>query len=461
MVNGLWSVFIAIQLVHSSNCYVFNHAPPVRQFKIRDDVGDPLILTPYLEQNQIEEARQAALVNYGGFQDIVSYAGYFTVDKAYNSNQWFWFFPSENDYENDPVLLWLQGGPGSSSLFALFTENGPFIIDGDLNVTIREIYWSQFHSVLYIDNPVGSGFSFTDEDGYAQNETKVGSDLYNSLLQFFTLFPELQNNDFFLTGESYAGKYVPAIGYTIHQNNPTADLKINLKGLIIGNGWTDPVNQLDYGEYLYQVGLLDVHQRAIMDGYKQAALENILVGDFANATNYANRALLFGISELAEIADIYNYLNVRVDPNERKYEEFVQTVVRKEIHVGDTVYGNGNDVYDNLWEDIPQSVAPWLSELLSHYSVLLFNGQTDTVCPYPPMVNYISKLNFSAAEEYKTAAREYWVIDDEVVGYIKTAGNLTELFVRDAGHYVPRDQPKWTISFVSRFARGLPINEDE
>ncbi|ROT70561.1 putative serine carboxypeptidase CPVL isoform X2 [Penaeus vannamei] len=101
-------------------------------------------------------------------------------------------------------------------------------------------------------------FSFTENDaGYARNQTDVGRDLYAAVLQFFTLFPELQRNSFFVTGESYAGKYVPALTYTIHKENPTAKIKINLKGMAIGDGLCDPVSMVDYGDFLYQVGLID------------------------------------------------------------------------------------------------------------------------------------------------------------------------------------------------------------
>lgn len=86
---------------------------------------------------------------------------------------------------------------------------------------------------------------------------QVGQDLYSALIQFFQLFPELQKQDFYVTGESYAGKYVPAIAYTIHKRNPTAPLKINLKGLAIGNGLCDPEHMLGhYGDYLNQLGKL-------------------------------------------------------------------------------------------------------------------------------------------------------------------------------------------------------------
>lgn len=122
---------------------------------------------------------------------------------------------------------------------------------------LNDYSWAKRHSVIYIDNPVQTGFSFT-EGGFARNQTKVGEDLYQALKQFFLLFPELQSNEFYVTGESYAGKYVPSISHTIITNNPGSDLKINLKGMAIGNGLSDPEHQiLKYSDYLFQIGLID------------------------------------------------------------------------------------------------------------------------------------------------------------------------------------------------------------
>jgi len=169
----------------------------------------------------------------------------------------FWFFPSASNYSTDPVLLWLQGGPGVSSLYGLFAENGPFdVVNG--TVRLREYSWHKNYSVLYIDQPVGTGYSFT-HGRYVSNQTQVGEHLYSALTQFFTVFSELQKNAFFISGESYGGKYVPAISYTIHQRNPTALVKINLQGLIIGNGLSDPIHQFNYGDLLYQIGLIDIN----------------------------------------------------------------------------------------------------------------------------------------------------------------------------------------------------------
>lgn len=216
-----------------------------------------LYLTPLIQAGRIEEARAACSVKPLKAA-IESYSGYLTVDEKHGSNMFFWFFPAMNSARDAPVMLWLQGGPGASSLYALFNEHGPFSVAKSHGLKLRNHTWVATHSVIYLDNPVGTGYSFTSDDGgYSTNQASVGLNVYTALVQFFTLFHEYQNNDFYVTGESYAGKYVPAVSYSIHLNNPDAKVKINLKGLAIGNGLVDPINQLMYSEYLYQHGFVD------------------------------------------------------------------------------------------------------------------------------------------------------------------------------------------------------------
>lgn len=126
------------------------------------------------------------------------------------------------------------------------------------------------------------------------------------------------------------------------------------------------------------------------------------------------------------------------------------------IHVGNLSYSS-TEVEENLFEDVMQSVASWVSELLSHYKVLFYNGQLDIIVAYPLTRNFLKKLNFSSTEEYQNASRLVWRVDDSVAGYVKQAGNLTEVLVRDAGHMVPADQPKWAYEMVYKFVRRMSL----
>lgn len=460
---------ILVFVVNVCVCFI-NVYPKIKQRPIglTSNPGLPLLLTPFIEQGKIQEAQTAANVVFDGFKKLKSYAGYFTVNKAFNSNLFFWYFPAETNSATAPVLLWLQGGPGATSLIGLFAENGPFSVKNRHGLKLRPYSWTANHNVIYIDNPVGTGYSFTD-GGYAQNETAVGTDLYNALVQFFELFPDLQKNDFYVCGESYAGKYVPAVSYSIHQNNPNAKVKINLQGFTIGNGLSDPEHQFKYGEYLYQIGLVDSNtkqsiQNLEAEGVKfiqnkqwaQAfqVFDNLLNGDLNNHTSIFKNVTGF--------TNYFNYLN-STDKNvelENLGKYIQRDDVRAAIHVGNaTFHGEENpEVEKNLMEDVMQSVAPWIAELLSHYRGLIYNGQLDIIVAYPLTVNYLQNLNFNAADAYKSAQRHQWWVNGDIAGYVKQAGNLTEILVRNAGHMVPQDQPQWAFDLITRFTSGKPFH---
>ena len=107
--------------------------------------------------------------------------------------------------------------------------------------------------MMYIDNPVGAGYSFAKPEGLPTTQSEVADDLYAFLIQFFTLFPEYQPNPFYAFGESYAGKWVPTICKRIHDMNQMSDFQINLAGFGIGNGWIAPEDQGLYANFLYEV----------------------------------------------------------------------------------------------------------------------------------------------------------------------------------------------------------------
>lgn len=255
------------------------------------DSGEPLILTPLLEAGRIDEARQLAMVP-PLLPNVTSYAGFLTVDVECGSNMFFWFFPAEADYKTAPLSIWLQGGPGASSLYGLFNENGPLALTPDGKLKPRKFTWTHASSYLYIDNPVGTGFSFANStECYSRNETQVGRNLLIAVKQFLALFPELKKAPLFVTGESYAGKYVPALAYAIHVDNQDSDSPINLTGIAIGNGLVDPGNQLHYGDYLYQIGLIDSSDRDHFHEEEELGRSYIAAGNWSGAFDVFDRLL--------------------------------------------------------------------------------------------------------------------------------------------------------------------------
>ncbi|KAJ8887575.1 hypothetical protein PR048_013792 [Dryococelus australis] len=139
------------------------------------------------------------------------------------------------------------------------------------------------------------------------------------------------------------------------------------------------------------------------------------------------------------------------------YARFLQKEsVRLAIHVGSEQYSTQSDtVYSYLLKDIMKSVRPWVEELLdSGYRVVFFNGQLDVICGYALTVKMVEALQFNSAEEYKAASRRIWNVNGEVAGYTKTAGNMTEVLVRKAGHMVPSDQPVAAFDLIYRITRN-------
>uniref|UniRef100_U5EN01 Carboxypeptidase n=1 Tax=Corethrella appendiculata TaxID=1370023 RepID=U5EN01_9DIPT len=463
-------IYCTLNVINSS---FINPYPRYQAKYPTDDVGEALFLTPYIEQGKIEEGQRAAKVSHPQLSSIApSYTGYLTVNKTYNSNLFFWYIPAHSSPDDAPVVLWLQGGPGASSLFGLFTENGPYMITAKEKIAARKYSWHSNHHLIYIDNPVGTGFSFTDNDkGYSTTEVDVGLSLHEALKQFFTLFPKLQANKFYVTGESYAGKYVPSVAHTIHKHNGNSKVKINLQGIAIGNGLSDPLHQLKYGDYLYQLGLIDVRGRDLFHEYEKKGADYIKVRDFAHAFEVFDELINMDqlpsgsfFKNMTGFDTYFNYLNPKGDDSDKFLGDLLQSAdVRRAIHVGNNTWHDlegENKVEEHLKLDVMDSVAPYVSELLEHYRVCIYNGQLDIIVAYPLTLSYLQKLNFKDKEIYKKAPRYIWRVDGEIAGYAKEAGNLVEVLVRNAGHMVPHDQPQWALDLIMRLTHGKGFNNN-
>lgn len=142
---------------------------------------------------------------------------------------------------NDPVVLWLNGGPGCSSLTGLFAELGPSSIDEDIKVVFNPHSWNANASIIFLDQPVNTGYSYSG--GSVSNTVAASKDVYALLTLFFHQFPQYSHQDFHIAGESYAGHYIPVFTTEILRH---PDRNINLKSVLIGNGLTDAMTQYAY-----------------------------------------------------------------------------------------------------------------------------------------------------------------------------------------------------------------------
>lgn len=415
-------------------------------------------MTPYLPHNY----SYAQELSRSSLSIVEMYAGLFEID----TDAYTYFAFCKNDKASAPVLLWLQGGPGASSLFGLFTEIGPIRVNSYLQVERRQVWWD--YHLLFLDNPLGTGFSFTTHDErMATNESTIGKDLASAVRQFFQLFPELNENDFYVTGESYAGKYIPACAYHLRDNLP------NLRGISIGDGAFDPQTQFrGFGELLYTLGMASPAERAAYVAYEirwELALSNndvvtafeifdeMLNGDFwTYGTFYANTT---GMGT--------NYFNFQQSPNGSSLDAdyFIQwlntTEGRRAMNVGNLPFSVENSTVEaKLKADWMLGVVDYLVTILEDgYKVLIYSGQNDVILgpalTEPAIRNLVAKWRpHDAPDFFGKVQKIIWGLNSDVAGYVHSLDNFTYIVIREAGHMVPTDQPDRAYDMVSRFIDG-------
>lgn len=438
-------------------CYIFFVSFWLQLVSISNE---PLFLTPYIKKSQINEARKKAEVK-PFLPSVRSYSGFLTVNEKYNSNLFFWFFPQEHNWLKAPLVLWLQGGPGSSSLYALFLENGPYIFKKN-KLHKRKYSWTKYFNVLYIDNPVGVGFSFTDSpSGYSTNQNMVGEGMFEALRQFLLLFPQLQRNKLILSGESYAGKYVPSLAYTILIKNSTKP-KINVYGLFIGNPLINPEDMLTYySSYLETHGLLDQHGRETLLEREKLILKHIYAHRWEEAGELFQNTFFEGVAKnttlFEELVRIPNHYHMLQDElTAKNYAEFLnKNSTKAALHVrGDKFGTNDITVYQKLKPDIMKSMKPEIGIVLDNFRTLIHFGQFDIICPYYLHLRVISNLDWSGNWDYSQSHRQLLRWKQSLCGYYKTAKQYTEVLIRNAGHFTPTNQPKWVLGLLRKFANG-------
>lgn len=195
-------LILVVALVASSQAFLSQFVQQPHVYQASESASDqPLILTDYLHDPAT--ARKLSLVS--GVWSHPSYSAFFTVNATTGSNMYWWFFPAQNGDASAPLLIYLEGGPGVSSLLSLFYQMGPFSVSLNATTLIPNPYtWNKDYHMIFIDNPVGTGFSFTKSPaGYTTNEHQVARDLYSLMDQFYTVFPAYKPCDLYVIDTSH------------------------------------------------------------------------------------------------------------------------------------------------------------------------------------------------------------------------------------------------------------------
>lgn len=226
-------------------------------------------------------------------------SGYLPVSPATGSAIFYAFYEAQtptSPLSQTPLLLWLQGGPGCSSMLGNFLEVGPWRVTHRPNTTQQQLAlepnlgsWNRIFGIVFLDNPIGTGLSFAvTNDEIPRNQSSVAKHLFAAINGFIDLDPLFKNRPIYVTGESYAGKSIPSIGYHILKQNKRVPVskREKLHGVAIGNGLTDPVSQVVvHALNAYFIGLINGRQRVELEKAQRKAIRLVKMGSWSDATN--------------------------------------------------------------------------------------------------------------------------------------------------------------------------------
>jgi serine carboxypeptidase-like clade 2 len=192
-----------------------------------------------------EKDRVRFLPGWGAEISFGLFSGYVNVDKDTGKHFFYILTESEEQPKTKPLVLWLNGGPGCSSIAGGFmTENGPFYPASDgLSLIQNHNAWNRVANIIYLDTPAFVGFSYseTEEDKHA-SDNSTSADNLEFLKGFLKRFPQYEERELWIVGESYAGHYIPTLVEAILEHNEKSNApKLNLTGYMIGNPDTDPL----------------------------------------------------------------------------------------------------------------------------------------------------------------------------------------------------------------------------
>ncbi|XP_075498932.1 serine carboxypeptidase-like [Primulina tabacum] len=399
--------------------------------------------------------------------DLGHHAGYYRIQHSKDARMFYFLFGSRKS-SKDPVVMWLTGGPGCASELALFYENGPFHITNNLSLTWNKFGWDKVSNIIYVDQPTGTGFSHSSTDAdLRHNEEGLSNDLYDFLQEFFKGHPQFAGNDFYITGESYAGHYIPALASRINQGNKNKEgIHINLKGMAIGNGLTNPAIQYQmYTDFALKMKLLTQDQ---YDGMKPAVSQCAKEAKLCGPDGGINCLKALGdcnelFNNILAVNEGINYYDIRkkcegyLCYDFSNVERFLNLEpVRIALGVGDVEFVScSSDVYDALYQDIMRNLEVGIPALLEDgIKLLVYAGEYDLICNWLGNSKWLDAMQWSGQEKYLAASTVPFSVDGAEAGLQKGYGPLTFLRVHNAGHMVPMDQPKHSLEMLRRWMQG-------
>ncbi|KAK9290715.1 hypothetical protein L1049_008889 [Liquidambar formosana] len=412
------------------------------------------------------------------------YAGYVTVDEKQQRALFYYFAEAETDPATKPLVLWLNGGPGCSSVgVGSFCEHGPFKPSGE--ILLKNNYsWNKEANMLYLDSPAGVGFSYSANTSFYAlvNDEMTARDNAVFLQNWFTKFPEYKNRDFFITGESYAGHYVPQLAQLIVQSYK----EFNLKGIAIGNPLLEFNTDFNSrGEFFWSHGLIsDSTDEALNSvcNYSQIIRQSISgsltpvcagidsqvdreIGKFIDTYDVTlDVCLSSALSQSGMLNQLQRTEKIDVCIEDKTNEYLNREDVQKALHaqlVGVTRWTTCSRVLKYDLQNLEVATIPIVGALVnSGIRVLVYSGDQDSAIPLlgtRTLVNGLAmEMGLNTTVPYRA-----WFEERQVGGWTQVYGDiLSYATIRGASHEAPFSSPERSLVLFNSFLQGKPLPEE-
>ncbi|KAK7350029.1 hypothetical protein VNO77_08065 [Canavalia gladiata] len=454
-----------------------------------------LLLALSLFPSQLESSRSKVEL-LPGFQGPLPFdleTGYVGLGETDDDMQVFYYFiKSENNPQKDPLMLWLTGGPGCSSFSALAFQMGPLAFkneeyDGSLpNLVLRPQSWTKACSIIFVDLPFGTGFSFAKNLFAQRSDWKLVHHAHQFLRKWLIEHQEFLSNDLYIGADSYSGIPGPAIVQEISNGNEIGLRPwINLQGYLLGNPITTRREKNERIPFAHGMALISDElyaslQRNCKGEYIDVDPENELcLRDLNNFDECLSRINEFFIldryckydSRKKHEALWRRSLNQKLMPSFNSHLTvpdlrcqsqgfFLATQwandenVLKSLHIREGTIGKWERCYRADFEyQISSSFEFHVNLSAKGYRSLIYSGDHDLVVPFLSTQAWIRALNYSIVEDWRP-----WFLNDQVAGYTRTYSNkMTFATVKGSGHTAPEYKPDEGFAMFSRWIANVPL----
>jgi len=392
----------------------------------------------------------------------------------------FWFFESRSRPANDPLILWLNGGPGCSSLTGLLMELGPCRAnEGGDGTTVNPFSWNTESNIIFLDQPTNVGYSYSSSGEPVSSTVDAAADVYAFLQLFLAGNQKFAEAPFHVTGESYAGHYIPAIATAIvdGNNNISGDdgtIPINLVSLAIGNGLTDPLIQnAAYADMAADEKYGPILDEATIQKMRDAypTCKSLVGACYKYQTPftcvpgaiYCNNAMLkpfqstgLNIYDIRKQCDpssslCYSILNdIETYLNKPEVQEILGTDV---TYKGCNMDINMKFMMQGDWNKPFHLMVPPLLD--AGIKILIYAGDADFICNWIGNKAWVLELDWYGKDAFNEADDFAWKskLTGRDAGEFRTFDGLTYLRVYEAGHMVPYDQPEHSMEFINHWVK--------